>query len=607
MLVVALLVLVARQGTTPGRPGDDAPVEEAPADETPADEAPADEAPVDEAPVDEAPVARRPRWRLPVPRRLAFVGLLVLVSCPLTLRSSWADWQYQSPVAELALVPLLAAAMAVVAAMRHPYLRTVRVGRADIWLGATLLALTAVVEGWALVQPGSYVWLMRFDALALPLVASAGVVLLLGVRAVVVLWPALAYLLLAWPLPVAAGVELTSGPVTRLTSSLVQAVFVVLPAAPSTVRQGTDLLVHVSGLRGDVDVAVTSACSGLNGMLGLLVVGIAVLYLYDGRLRGRAAWLAAGLALVLVLNVVRIVGLVVVAALLGPTVALDVLHPVVGIVMVNVALVAMMLLAGRFGLVRRPVRPAVSDNPLHVVGDAQPGRSRRLVVRAAGLVVVAALLGVLNLQMAQAAPAYRNSSLTSVQSLSAVLADASDVGYSTRSASEQRWARKYFGADSRWTRYTLESPDPAVPTVWADVLDTNSLSSLRVHSVMSCYRFHQQDVRSRKTVELSGGVLVETFVVEMDGGTWHVVSWQRPITRAGRVAHERITLMASSIEGAFAREFSAVGGSDGIRHRLVAGLNAIRPNEDPNPALSRSLLALADEVESRGTPARGAA
>ena len=105
----------------------------------------------------------------------------------------------------------------------------------------------------------------------------------------------------------------------------------------------------------------------------------------------------------------------------------------------------------------------------------------------------------------------------------------------------------------------------------------------------------------------SGGVLVETFVVEMDGGTWHVVSWQRPITRAGRVAHERITLMASSIEGAFAREFSAVEGSDGIRHRLVAGLNAIRPNEDPNPALSRSLLALADEVESRGTPARGPA
>mgnify|MGYP006204159815 CR=1 FL=1 len=52
--------------------------------------------------------------------------------------------------------------------------------------------------------------------------------------------------------------------------------------------------------------------------------------------------------------------------------------------------------------------------------------------------------------MAQAAPAYRNSSLTSVQSLSAVLADASDVGYSTRSAAEQRWARLLYLAKRNW-------------------------------------------------------------------------------------------------------------------------------------------------------------
>ena len=59
--------------------------------------------------------------------------------------------------------------------------------------------------------------------------------------------------------------------------------------------------------------------------------------------------------------------------------------------------------------------------------------------------------------------------------------------------------------------------------------------------------------------------------------------------------------MASSIEGAFAREFRRGVGTDGIRTRLVAGLNAIRPGEDPNPALSRSLLALADQIESHGT------
>ena len=121
------------------------------------------------------------------------------------------------------------------------------------------------------------------------------------------------------------------------------------------------------------------------------------------------------------------------------------------------------------------------------------------------------------------------------------------------------------------------------------------------HSVLSCYRFHQQDVRSRRTVELGNGVLVESFVVEMARGTWHVVTWQRPIERSGRVVHERITLMASSHDDAFAREYHQLDAPDGLRRRLVDGLNALRPGNDPNPALSRHLLALADDLEAVST------
>jgi len=536
-----------------------------------------------------------------VPGRLVLVGLLVFLACPLTLRSAWADWRYQSPVAELALVPVLAAAMALVASLRHPFVRTLRMGQADLWLGVILLGVVAMMEGWALVQPGSYLWVLRFDALALPLIATAVVVLLLGVRSLVVFWAPLLFLALAWPLPTAAAVELTSGPVTRLTSTLVQLSLAPLPWAPETVREGTDLLLHVDGLRGDVDVAVTSACSGLSGLLGFLVVGVAVLYLFDGRLRSRAAWLVAGLVLVLLLNVLRILGLVGVASFFGAHLALDVLHPVVGMVVLNVALVAMLLVAGRFGLVRRPIRPRASDNPLHAVGAPQPRRMRLILLRMAVLVVLTSQLGVLNLQMAQAAPSYRNAARSSIPSLSADLQDASEFGYATRSVTEQRWARRYFGADSRWNRFVLESPSAEIPTVWADVLDTTSLASLRMHSAMSCYRFHQQDVRSRRTVELGNGVLVETFVVEMSHGTWHVVTWQRPIERSGRVDHERVTLMASSREDAFASEYHQLAAPDGLRRRLVDGLNALRPGKDPNPALSRNLLALADELEAVGT------
>ena len=550
--------------------------------------------------------AGRASLRSGPPARLAIIGVLLLLACPLTLRAAWADWKYQSPVAELALVPVMAAAMALAASLRHPFLRTLRMGRADLWLGSILLAVVAVLESWALVQPGSYLWVLRFDSLALPLVATAAVVLLLGVRSLVVLWAPLAYLTLSWPLPTAAAVELASGPVTRLTSSLVQFALGVLPMTPDSVRQDTDLLIHVQGLHGDVDVAVTSACSGLGGMLGFLVVGIAVLYLFDGRVRDRAAWLGAGLALVLLLNVARILGLVGVTTLLGPRFALDVLHPVAGIILLNLVLAAMLMVAGRFGLVRRPLRPVLSDNPLHVAGAQQPRRTRLILLRIAALVVVTAQLGMLNLQMAQAAPTYRNADLASIRSLSSQLDDSSALGYTTRTVTEQRWARQYFGSDSRWNRFVLESSNRDVPTVWADVLDTRSLASLRTHSAMSCYRFHQQDVRSRRTVELSNGVLVEAFVVEMSGGTWHVVTWQRPIDRSGRVDHERVTLMASSREDAFAREFHRLQGPEGLRRRLVDGLNALRPGNDPNPALSRNLLAVADRLEATATSQRAA-
>lgn len=341
-------------------------------------------------------------------------------------------------------------------------------------------------------------------------------------------------------------------------------------------------------------------------MLGTFVVGAGLLYLYDGRLRRRAAWLVSGLALVMVLNVVRILGLLAAGALLGPGFALGVLHPYVGLLVVNLVLVAMLMSAHRFGLRRRSLRPADTDNPLHEPGPRQPDRRRRIVVRTASLMCAVSVIGLLNIQMASAAPAYRNSSLGTIHSLSGLVADASPLGYVTRSAKEQLWARQYFGDDARWTRFVLESAAVDVPSVWVDVLDTDSLASLRTHSTMQCYRFHQQDVLSRRSVTLGNGVLVDVLAVQMAGGIWHVVTWERPIERGSHVGHERVTLMASSERGAFAREFSDVARPDSLRRRLVDGINAMRPGADPNPPLSRSLLALADDLETAGTTAEWA-
>lgn len=552
------------------------------------------------------PVVRDTHRPRPLPgrgARLVVAALAVGLSSPLTYRAAWSDWQFQSPVAELAIVPFIAFGLAVAAVLRFPFVRTTRLGLADLWVAATTLFTVGALQTWVLVQPGSYAWVLRFDALSLPLVMTASFSLLFGVRSLVVLWPAVAYSLLAWPLPASALVELLSGPVTVLTSSAIDLLLAATPSGPGAVRQGTDLLVTVSGLRGDFEVAVTSACSGLSGMLGILVVGAGLLYMYDGRLRSRLAWLAAGLVMVLVLNVVRILGLIAAGGLFGPRVALDVLHPYVGLVVLNVVLALMLATAARFGLVRRAIRAQATDNPLHEPGPHQRGRHRLLALRAAALMTTVLVLGLLNLQMASAAPAYQNSRLGGIHSLSGVLEEAAAPRYTIRSSAEQRWARKYFGKDSRWIRSVLESSSADTPTVWVDVLDTNSLTSLRTHSTMQCYRIHRQDVLSRRFVSLANGVLVESMAVDLNGEVWHVVTWERPIVRGDRVGHERTTLMASSREGAFAREFDDVGDPGSLRRRLVEGINSTRPGADPNPALSRMLLSLADDLEAAGTAA----
>lgn len=188
-----------------------------------------------------APTASTPPRRQPVlvgrGVLLAVVALAAVLSSPASYRSSWSDWQFQSPVAELAVVPFIAFGIAAAVMLRFPYVRTVRLATADVWVAAVALGTAATLLTWVLVQPGSYAWLLRFDALTLPLVTTAAFSLLFGVRSLVVLWPAVAYSLLAWPLPAAAMVELLTVPVTTLTSSSVDAVLAVLPAAPDGVRQ----------------------------------------------------------------------------------------------------------------------------------------------------------------------------------------------------------------------------------------------------------------------------------------------------------------------------------------------------------------------------------
>ncbi len=529
-------------------------------------------------------------------RRFAVLVLAVGAAAPLTFDTYLSDWRYQSPLAELAFVPLVGLVLLAATAIRFPYVRSAKLALVDWLLAVPAVGAVAAAEAWDLVQPGSYIWVLRLDALTIPLVAFAAVVLLYGVRSLAAFYPSLVFLWLAWPLPVAALLELVTGPVTELTGRSVQQLLVFLPFAEVVDRPAADLVVDVATPGQHLLVQVSSACSGIGGLLGFAVVGGGLLCLHEGRLRNKLGWLAAGLLLIFASNVLRIIALVLVAATLGEAAAMDVFHPVAGMVLLNLGVWVMWVSAERFGLRRRPLRPQPTDNPLHATTEKQPGREGKLLVRVAALLVVACSLGLLNAQYAGAAPAYRNESIAQVRPLSQQLDTDQAFGYQVASLGEESWSRRYFGEDSRWTRFELTSADQPAPTVWVDVIDANALGALRAHSTLDCYKLHSQDVVSRKRVTLPSGVNVDVYAVHMQGGLWHVVTWERPIHRGDRVAHERVTLTASSLGQDFNRELLA-DERPGLRGRLLAGVNALRPGSDPNPALSRNLLSLADDIE----------
>jgi exosortase/archaeosortase family protein len=121
-------------------------------------------------------------------------------------------------------------------------------------------------------------------------------------------------------------------------------------------RQGSSssfAVVH-NGATSVLDVAVS--CSGANGLAATLIVGIIVSSLSSASLRRKALWLLLGLIAQWVFNVARIIVLFWVAQRWGTPVAIDTVHPVIGLALFVGVLAGMWRLARRMGIV--PLQPS---------------------------------------------------------------------------------------------------------------------------------------------------------------------------------------------------------------------------------------------------------
>src|SRR5436190_3612402 len=511
-----------------------------------------------------------------------------------------ASWRYDTPLADLVLVPPIAAALLYAALRRHRFVAFLRLGRFDYVLAGVLLTLALGLVAAGPTLWSKYFWAMRLDLLTLPLFAAAVVVLLFGSRALIPLGFPVLFLLLAWPLPYDAVLEHALSSFTQSTAWAVERMAALTQAAAPVGGSGGSRYV-VSHAGGQIVVSVASACSGVNGLVGFGVVGLAALWLVRGRIVRRLVWLLFGACLVWALNVVRIVVVLLTARALGEHAAFDLLHPIAGILTLNVAFVVLVRLLPRFGLHRRHFDEhdlELVDSPLARTAppaqQATPGRfAVRFVVVAAASFAVALADG----QLGVAAKGLDENGWPAVAAF--VDRPSAGPGWRVRRLARIGWAAPYYGAHSTWIRYRLRPTGAAAErgrfTVWTDAVLSSDLGALDAYSLAHCYAFHGFDVRTSLHVDLGHGVTGRVFVYETKDAVWHAVAWEWPVLRRGKVEHERVVLLASTLlrPGAPAHAPSAW-----LRRHVLGYLNVRAPDEDPNRPLSRALVALATQMVS---------
>jgi exosortase/archaeosortase family protein len=447
----------------------------------------------------------------------------------------------ESPLAYLGLVPFIALLLAAARGITMQDRVEIRDRYVDYIVGVPFL-MTAL--GIAVVLPihaSNVFWLWRLDLLSLPLFVAGSVAVIFGVHALWRLKVPIAFLFLAWPVPYVRVLNDYLQVFTNATiSGLDRALHYVHVAAPAPGSDGSLFAIGQSGRTFLVSVA--SACAGVNGMVGFLLVGAAFAVLVRGRILSKLAWLAVGMALVWGFNLVRLLIIFAVGDRWGERVAIDALHPFIGLVTFTLAVLAMVLLLPVF---RLHIGGNWISAPLRV--RAPGSRTRR---RAAGTVVIAAAaVGALaNASLPQFELLAQDLGTPRLQSFSA--AQAAVTGWRVQQTDVYPWVSRYFGPDATWTRYAYApgaggglqttSREPVV----LDVISTSDLGTFATYGLEACYHFHNYRTLDEHRVDLGGGVTAHSVAYYNPAQRieWLAVYWEWPVRSARGQRYERLIL-----------------------------------------------------------------
>ena len=484
--------------------------------------------------------------------KLPVRGLVLVVSVALaynySLETLARGLSLQPPLAYLALVPLIALLLGAINFRLQPNLRPIHDRQVDWIVGLFLIAVAGSIN---LLLPSAYsadFWLHRIDMLGLPFFSAGMIALLYGTRRLWALRWAVAFLFLAWPDPYVTVLAAAIGTSTDVALAAVGATLQVMPVA-QPLGNATFLVTHGND---QFSLAVGSACSGINSLVGFGIIGAAFNTVLTGGIVRRILWLAAGLLVVGQLNVLRIDLIFLAGWAFGEPFAIDVLHPFAGIVVFGIGALAMLSLAPFFGL--RIPEPPVKDPtaaPVPAVVNRPPARPRRRWLRIAAPMAVSLVLAVL-LAVPDASFAHYDSLVDAFghPTLGAIDPNAVAItGWQAAPSSSFDQASSYFGPHATWERvpFSSDGGSAAGPSsVYLDVIRTDDAGSLAAYGVEACYNFHGFNQVSNDSADVGAGVQakVASFRSPIAGTDWSILWWEWPYDAGGQTRFERLVLLA---------------------------------------------------------------
>lgn len=501
--------------------------------------------------------------------RIKVVGLISLVAVAFhySLRSLLNTVGYDTPLAYVGLVPVLAAGLAWVHRVPRDGELPIHDRQLDYIVG---LPLTVGALAAAFILPthlGLMFWFNRIDLLILPVFVAGAVVLLFGCRAAWRQRLAIGYLFLAWPWPYEHVLLGTLNGFTNVTLDGLGAVLRVVPVAKAV--NGTPGLFQVSYHGHSFPVSVVTACSGVDGMVGFLLVGVAFAGTVTGGRVRKALWLALGLGVLWGTNLVRLLLIFWTGSVLGENFAINILHPVAGLFVFCIGVLLMTVLLRPFGLslFDRRTAAAFTTKPL----GTKPGAHR--IFMASGIVACTAFaLCVNNSSLSTYNPV---SNASGEPRLASFLADpATPAGWTSLYNTEFFINKPLFGQSSRWFRYLYVSNGKgslsSTMPVTADVINAGGLSGFDQYGVEACYTFHGYLLRDVAKVGLGDGITGQalSYTGTSADSDWSIVYWIWPVSSATGTRYERIILYLQNTSTGTVKVNGTVPGVTGLSGAL---------------------------------------